>query len=112
MLLGRLARRRMESPWRAQGRRLRVIARGPSFADLAGLAFGQILENAEGNTVVLERLLRMAAEVAAQTAEPVRRQVLREWVGVVEEIALRSAKSAHARNALASHVARARGACA
>lgn len=112
MLLGRLARRRMESPWRSEGRRLRVIARGPSFAELAGLAFGQILENAEGNSVVLERLLRMAGEVATQTAEPDRRRVLREWVGVIEEVALRGARSTHARNTLAAHVARARGACA
>lgn len=112
VLLERVARRRVESPCRSEDRRLRVIACGPGFAQLADLAFGQILENAEGNTVVLERLLRMAGEVAPQATEPGRRQVLREWIDVIEDIARHSAKSDHARRTIDTAIAQARGACA
>ena len=112
VLLEYIARRPPESPCRFHDGRLRVIARGPTFAQLADLAFGQVLENAEGNAVVLDRLMRMAGEVAAVTMDPQRRSVLAGWVAVVEEIALRTAKSTRARELLAAHAVRMRAACA
>lgn len=89
-----------------------MIARGPGFAELADLAFGQILENAGGNTVVLVRLLRMAEEVAGVVAWPDGRRVLAARVEVIEDVARCTAKSMHASGLLAREVARARAACA
>ncbi|GHA79274.1 DUF2254 domain-containing protein [Cognatilysobacter bugurensis] len=111
-LLQRAAQRRPESPYRAQDSRLRVIAPGPEFADLADLALGQILENAEGNTVVLMRLLRVVEDVAAVTQSPARREVLAARVDVIEEVAHRTAKSTHARRQIDDAIREARAACA
>jgi uncharacterized membrane protein len=111
MLLQRAARRRAESPYRSEDSHLRVIARGPEFADLAELAFGQILENAQGNTVVLLRLLRGVRDTAAMTPSAERRGVLAERVDVIEEVGLRTAKSAHARAEIEAAVHEARDAC-
>lgn len=111
-LLEQVAHRDVESPCRSEGSRLRVIARGPTFAQLADLSFGQILENATGNTVVLMRLLRMAEEVAASTTLPERRDVLALRVEVIGEVAMGSAKSSHARDMLSGQITRARAACA
>jgi uncharacterized membrane protein len=110
-LLQRAARRHPESPYRSEDRQLRVIARGPGFADLAELAFGQILENAQGNTVVLVRLLRGVRDAAATTPSQDRRGVLAERVDVIEEVGLRTAKSTHARVVIEAAVQEARAAC-
>jgi uncharacterized membrane protein len=110
-LLQRAARRGAESPYRSEDSHLRVIARGPEFADLAELTFGQILENAEGNTAVLLRLLRGVRDVAASTPSHDRRGVLAERVDVIEEVGLRTAKSAHARAEIEAAVHDAREAC-
>lgn len=111
VILQRLAGRAVESPYRSEHSRLRVIARGPTFAHLVELAFGQILENAEGNTGVLVRMLRVIEEVAAVTPSPARRQRLLERIEVIEEVALRGAKSTQARGTIEAHIRSARAAC-
>jgi uncharacterized membrane protein len=111
VILQRLADREIGSPYRSEDSRLRVIARGPTFAHLVELAFGQILENAEGNTSVLVRMLRVIEEVAAVTPSRARRQRLLERVDVIEEVALRGAKSVHARATIEAHIRSARAMC-
>lgn len=112
VLLEQVARRDAGPACPSGHHRSRVIARGPGFAELADLAFGQILENAGGNTVVLLRLLRMVEEVAGVAPWPEGRRVLAARVEVIEEVARCTAKSMHASGLLAREVARARAACA
>jgi uncharacterized membrane protein len=112
VLLQRVARRGLESPYRSEDSRLRVIARGPDFAALVDLAYSQILENAEGNALVLARMLRSIEEVAAVTAEPSRREVLATHAGVIAEVAQRTARNSRARQRLDAAARAARVACA
>lgn len=110
-LLQRVAQRRQASPYRSEDSHLRVIARGPDFEDLTDLAFGQILENAQGNTVVLLRMLRAIVELAAVTRSRARRRVLAARIDAVEEVAQSAPRSAHARAQIATAVQAARDAC-
>jgi uncharacterized membrane protein len=64
VILQRCAARRIEPPHRFDDGELRVIAQGPTFERLVALAFDQILENAEGNTEIITRLLTAVGQVA------------------------------------------------
>jgi len=70
-LLVQLARRRMPSPLRREGGELRVIACGPSFESLVGLAFEPLVRYARGKPEVLAALARAARRV--ERAAPPRR---------------------------------------
>ena len=108
VILSRCASRRFESPYRFEHGELRVVARGPTFERLAALAFDQIVENAEGNTAILVRLLTAVEQVAEVARTPQRRRVLMRHVQVVAEVADRSVKSSYARSIVEEHVARVR----
>ena len=108
VILSRCASRRFESPYHFEHGELRVIARGPTFEHLAALAFDQIVENAEGNTAILVRLLTAVEQVAEVARTPQRRRVLMRHVRVVAEVADRSVKSSYARSVVEEHVARVR----
>lgn len=112
VLLQHVVERGAEPSRRMHEGRLRVIARNPDFADLAELAFGQVLENAEGNTVVLMRLLRMVAEVAQVGDDPARHALLATRTAVIDEVWRRSARSSHAHALLAEASEAAWRACA
>jgi uncharacterized membrane protein len=75
-VLVRVARRRIEDPWRRDSGALRVIAVGPSFAGLVHLAFGELRGNAAGKPAVLDRLLWSLERIAAATGHAARRAVL------------------------------------
>ncbi|MFC0679842.1 DUF2254 domain-containing protein [Lysobacter korlensis] len=111
VILQRLANRMIESPFRSEDSVLRVIACGPTFQHTIELAFGQILENAAGNTSVLARMLRVIEQVAAVTRSPERRALLERRVDVIEELGLESAKTTTARETIERHSAAARYAC-
>lgn len=96
-ILARLAVRSIESPYRSDGRQLRVITRGPTFPGLLAEAFDQIRQNAEGNVAVLTRLLQVLEIVAGRTADVHRRQALRQQGDLIAETAERSVPSAHDR---------------
>lgn len=86
VILVKLAERRVEGPTRSdrQGR-VRVIACGPDFAQLAHLAFRQIQESAEGNTAAIRELERALEVVADRTVDSQRRAVLAELRGRIHE---------------------------
>lgn len=77
-ILARLARRRIESPLRRDDGRIRVVAVGPTFASLVGLAYAQLVEDAPGKRVVLERLAWSLAQVRSLAGDATRRAVLDE----------------------------------
>lgn len=108
VILRRCASRRLESLYRFDRGELRVIARGPTFERLVALAFDQIVENAEGNTAILARMLTAIEQIAeaAQTAQ--RRRLLMRHVQVIAEVAERSVKSSYARRMIEESVARVR----
>ena len=76
-VLVRLAGRRVEAPNRFEAGRLRLIACGPTFESLAGVAFDEIRRNAGTNVSVLSRMLRVIGLVGTEISDPDRRAVLR-----------------------------------
>lgn len=110
-ILRDLAPRRLEKPCLYEGQEPRLITCGPSFRFLVHLAFDQILESAEGNTVVLLQLLKSVVQVCQETASIERRRVLDEVLDSVEEIALRGARSRYSCTTIREHLALARQAC-
>ena len=102
-----LSRRRIETPLRSEGDRLRVIAIGPSFTGLAALCYDALRTEARGSPVVLHRLLWSLEEVVAATRHPARLRCLERHARAIAECAS-SVAEAPAREAI---VARAQ-ACA
>jgi uncharacterized membrane protein len=76
-----LARRRIESPFRRDDGRLRVIAIGPSFASLVALAYRPLTAEAAGKRTVLEGLVRSLEQFGEATLDPGRRQTLADEAG-------------------------------
>ena len=85
-ILVRLSARRIESCLRSRDGELRLIACGPTYADLVGEAFDQIRQNAGGNVAVLERLLVSLELLGRRTESPWRRKVLLEHARAVAEL--------------------------
>jgi uncharacterized membrane protein len=75
-ILVRLARRRIESPFRCDDGGLRVIALGPSFASLVALAYHELAAEARGKRGVLEHLVKSLEQLLEATGDPDRRRVL------------------------------------
>lgn len=90
VILVRLARRRIESPYRVADGRIRVIARAPTFQSLLNEAFEQIRQNGEGNVRILESLLRSIETIGRATAIRRRRDALRDQVELLAETIERS----------------------
>ncbi len=89
-ILARLTNRRVESCFRSQDGVLRLLTRGPSYADLVGEAFDQIRQNAGGNVAVLEGLFGAIALLAGRTKSARRREVLLEHAHAVAHLSERS----------------------
>lgn len=96
-ILLRMATRRPESPYRYDEGELRVIAKGPTFAEMLNLAFNQIRENGEENPAVLLAILNALQEVAEVTRSARRRRALREQAQLIAEAASRKLESPQAR---------------
>jgi len=105
-ILLRCASRRIESPYRSENGELRVIAKGPSFAQLVALAFDQIRESGEGNTAVITRMLGALEQLLAVTQDERRREVLLRQVEVVAESAERSVSSPYAQGLIEEQLER------
>ncbi len=99
-ILSVLARKRVESRYRADGGELRVIAVGPTYAGLVAASFDQIRQNAEGNVAVLARMLGAVERLASGTGSPLRRQVLARHARLVAETAERSVEPEYDRSQL------------
>jgi len=96
-ILARLARRNIPSSHRYEDGELRVIAIGPTFGSLVAESFDQIRGSAAGNVAVMSRMLGALETVAGLTACPSRRQVLRQEVEAIVELATRTIESPHDR---------------
>ena len=96
-ILARLAQRRIEVPYRSDNGRLRIIARGPTFATLLDESFDQIRQNADGNVAVLVRMLEVVQLITVRTSDESRLQSLRRQADLVLENAQRSVPSEHDR---------------
>lgn len=79
---------------------LRVLSRGIDFAHLAGLAFRQVAESAQGNTEVMLQILDTIARAGQACARSAERHALLHQAEVTGEIALGSAKSRDAKEQL------------
>jgi uncharacterized membrane protein len=99
-LLVHLARRRIETPLRRDAERLRVIARGPTFAGLLVLAFRDLCEAGAGKPAILGRLLEALRRVGAATSDARRREALAGEAGRVAECAARTVQPPREREAL------------
>jgi uncharacterized membrane protein len=104
-VLARLASRNIPSSHRYEEGELRVITIGPTFASLVADSFDQIRGSATGNVAIMLRILGALQTIASLTANPVRRQVLREHVGCIAESATRSIASPHDRARFESRLA-------
>ena len=99
-ILGRLAPRQVEIPFRMDQGQLRVIARGATFQSLLDEAFDQIRQNSEGNVAVLIRLIEVLNIISGFTSDEERRQALQLHADLVLETAERSVCSPHDRAAI------------
>ena len=107
-ILARLAPRQVPSSRRYEEGELRVMAIGPTFANLLAEAFDQIRGSAKGNLAVISRMLDALQTVAGLTASAPRRRALREQVEWIAELAGRTVESAHDRARIDTQLARVR----
>ena len=107
-ILARLTARRIAPSHRFDQGELRVIARGASFESLLAEAFDQIRQNAVGNVAIMLRMLGALQTIASLTANPSRRQALREQVKWIAELAQRTIESPYDRARFESRLARVR----
>jgi len=99
-VLARAAQRRIEAPYRKHDGKVRVIARGPTFADLLALSYDAIRRNARGNTRVLSRLIASAHTVAGFAQTTYRKRQLATHVQNAVEVVNGSVDSAAERDML------------
>lgn len=104
VLLACCARRRMGLSLHKVGQHLRLIEDAPSFDDMLSLSFNQILENAEGNTEVMLRILSALAYLAPRVGGTNRLASLQQQLRTVEEIAGHSLKTRLARERMAERL--------
>ena len=103
-LLSRLAQRRIAPRLRGDGSKLEVIARGPTFESLVSLGLDDVRRNAEGNVVVLNRLLDAIETASSFARNPGRRRVLATQVDLLGEAVERSVRAPSDRASLAARV--------
>lgn len=111
-ILARLATQGIPSSHRHEYGELRVIALGPTFASLVAESFDQICGSASGNLGILLRMLGSLQTIASLTDSPGRRQVLREQMECIAEVAGRTIKSPQERTRFEDRLARVRNALA
>ena len=107
-ILSRLAVRDIPSPHRLDDGELRVIAVGQTFASLVSESVDQIRSSAAGNVAIMLRLLAAIHTIASLTPDPLRRQVLREQVAWIAELAARTVAAPHDRARLEHRLAQVR----
>ena len=86
-ILSRLAARRMESPFRRDGEKLRVIAPAASFSDFLAKSLDEIRLSAPGNVSIILQMLCLIGRVAAVTRNANRRSALLDHARIISELA-------------------------
>ena len=95
-LLVRLAARRIEHRVREADGRLRVIARGPTFAGMLDTAFDQIRRSAAEKPGVLQRMIEALIRIGNFATNAARRRELARHVRLIVETAERSVSAPEA----------------
>jgi uncharacterized membrane protein len=108
VILARLSTRQIPSSHRYEEEELRVIAKGPNFESLLAESFDQIRSSARGNLAIMSRMLDTLQTIAGLTAGSCRRQVLREQVEWIAELAERTVESANDRAKINTRLANVR----
>lgn len=106
-ILEQVANRRIESPYRMDGERGRVITKSQTFAGMVATAFDQIRINSEGNAALLERMLKSLTNIAAQTKSTRRKQILLQQVHLIAEQADRTLQTSYERAQVREHLVQA-----
>jgi len=96
-ILARIAPRKIPSSYRYEEEKLRVIAKGPTFASLLSEAFDQLRESANGNLGIMLRMLGALQTIASLADNQSRRRVLLEQVECIAELGARTIESPHDR---------------
>ncbi len=107
-ILARLAIRKIPASHRYEDGELRVITIAPTFISLLADSFDQIRESARGNVGIMLRMLGSLKTLASLTANPARRQALREQIEWITELAERTIASPHDRERFESRLANVR----
>jgi uncharacterized membrane protein len=105
VILQRVADRSLQISHRYDGNELRLITCGPDFEQLVSLGFDQILENGEGNTAILSRLLTMLQCTSEAVQDQQRRIWLMRYIDIISEVVNRSPKTLYARDILQRQIA-------
>ena len=92
-ILSRLTARQLGTPLRVEDGQLRVVACRPTYADFVATALDQIRQNADGNVVMLERLLQSLETLSGVATTADRRRLLAAHVAAIREVAQRSVPS-------------------
>jgi uncharacterized membrane protein len=108
-ILVQLASRSIPTARRLHQGELRMIARAPSFPDLLAEAFNQIRQNAEGNSVILARLLYALEEIAAKTTSLQQREAVQQQAELIDAISERTIPSPYDRKELTAAILRLNG---
>ncbi|MDQ6718698.1 MAG: DUF2254 domain-containing protein [Gemmatimonadota bacterium] len=111
-ILARLASRPIPSSRRYENGELRVIAIGPTFESVLDDAFDQIRCSAQGNAAIVLRMLGALHAISNLTVSHNRREVLREHVQRIAELAERTIESPHDRERVQRRLATVRDALA
>lgn len=86
-ILVSLVDREIASRMRAEDGAVRVIAAGPTFEKLVGLAIDEIRQNTHGDVSVLSRMFTMLRTVASRLPPGERRQLIHMHVRLLDEAA-------------------------
>jgi uncharacterized membrane protein len=105
-ILARVTPRQIPSSYRFEDGELRAITKGPSFESLLTESFDQIRRSANGDVVILSRILDALQIVASVTACPSRLRMLREQVQRIAELVEHTIEAAHDRAAIDRHLTR------
>lgn len=106
-VLSELANRRIETAYRSDGDELRVVAMGPTFAQLCSDSFDDIRLSAAGNPAVIIRMLRAVEVIAERTRSARRQRILSKHVHLLAEMAARSVEISYDRARIRGAVERA-----
>ncbi len=85
-ILYRLARRRIEEPYRFDQGKLRVVAIGPSFSQLVDAAFDPIRRNADGNVQMILALFDAVETIGRTTRNAERRKILLRQARMISDM--------------------------
>jgi uncharacterized membrane protein len=83
-ILVRMADRRIPSAIRYSEGKLRVIAKGPKFDEMLGLAFDELRRAAKGDVRILENLICALANIEVVTTTGARKEAVRSQVRKVQ----------------------------